>query len=280
MSRPYAFCNNCGKAGHGFHQCRLPITSVGVLAFRQSASGKLQYLMIRRKDTLGFVDFVRGKYPLCGGAYLANLIDEMTLAEKEMLLEGDFNRLWRTLWGRNVGIQYRGEERSSRDKYQSLCSGLTTKGAARCLSDIVAASTTSWAEPEWGFPKGRRNYQERDLHCALREFEEETGYRKADLRVVQNLLPIEEVFTGSNYKSYKHKYFLAYLPADVEPLKPFQNSEVSGVRWRGCLDGMAAIRPYNTEKKAVLARADALLRRYRLYHQYTPWLRPAGERLS
>ena len=28
------FCNNCGKAGHSFHQCKLPITSNGVIVFR------------------------------------------------------------------------------------------------------------------------------------------------------------------------------------------------------------------------------------------------------
>ena len=32
-----------------------------------------------------------------------------------------------------------------------------------------------WSDTEWGFPKGRRNYQEDDRKCALREFEEETG---------------------------------------------------------------------------------------------------------
>jgi 8-oxo-dGTP pyrophosphatase MutT (NUDIX family) len=33
----------------------------------------------------------------------------------------------------------------------------------------------SWEEPEWGFPKGRRDTQESDWVCALREFKEETG---------------------------------------------------------------------------------------------------------
>ena len=28
------FCNNCGKIGHSFHQCKLPITSNGVIVFR------------------------------------------------------------------------------------------------------------------------------------------------------------------------------------------------------------------------------------------------------
>ena len=44
-----------------------------------------------------------------------------------------------------------------------------------------------------GFPKGRRNYQERDMICGLREFEEETGYDKNDLINITNILPLEEI---------------------------------------------------------------------------------------
>ena len=40
-------CNNCGKYGHLFHQCKLPITSYGIILFRSSESGP-KFLMIRR----------------------------------------------------------------------------------------------------------------------------------------------------------------------------------------------------------------------------------------
>ena len=35
MSKAYNFCNNCGKTGHAFHQCKHPITSIGIIAVRQ-----------------------------------------------------------------------------------------------------------------------------------------------------------------------------------------------------------------------------------------------------
>ena len=264
MSRSYCFCNNCGKVGHAFHQCKHPITSAGIIAYRDSEGGP-EYLMIRRKDTLGFVDFIRGKYPLHGLMYLRNIVDEMTADEKSRLLTLEFSVLWRQLWGSSVGIQYRGEERVSREKFESLRRGVMGAGERYTLASLIADSGGSWQEPEWGFPKGRRNYQERDLHCALREFEEETGYSKASLHVIQNLMPLEEVFTGSNYKSYKHRYYVAKLADGARPRAPFQNSEVSKVEWKGSMDVLRCIRPYNVEKKAVAARADALLRRYKLY---------------
>ena len=264
MSRSYCFCNNCGKVGHSFHQCKHPITSAGVIAYRESPQG-LEYLMIRRKDTLGFVDFVRGKYPLHGRMYLRNIIDEMTNDEKRRLVSHEFTDLWRQLWGASVGIQYRGEERVSREKFEALRRGVTSGGERYTLDSLVSGSESDWTEPEWGFPKGRRNYQERDLHCALREFEEETGYSKDGLRVIQNLMPLEEIFTGSNYKSYKHRYYVAKLETGAVPHAPFQNSEVSKVDWKTSRDALRCIRAYNVEKKAVAARADALLHRYKLY---------------
>ena len=57
----YQFCNNCGKTGHLYHACKKPITSSGIICINKH-SNLNNYLIICRKDTLGYVDFVRGKY--------------------------------------------------------------------------------------------------------------------------------------------------------------------------------------------------------------------------
>ena len=261
-SRTYQFCNNCGKNGHVFHQCRSPITSIGIIAFRATSRG-IEYLMIRRKDSLGYVDFMRGKYSLYNKMYLQNIINEMTLNEKARLLTGDFDTLWNDLWGENVGIQYRSEERTSREKLETLSLGLITGGQEYSLASLIADSTTSWEETEWGFPKGRRNYQEKDIAAALREFEEETGYSKSGLRLVQNLMPFEEIFTGSNYKSYKHRYFIAHCGSSAQGT--FQSTEVSKLEWKTLDEAVNIIRPYNLEKIAVIERVGKILDQYRLY---------------
>jgi len=221
--------------------------------------------MIRRKDTLGFVDFMRGKYPLYNKLYLMNIINEMTLSEKNQLLENNFNNLWQKLWGANIGIQYRGEEKVSREKFESLKLGITSGGSEYTLKSLIELSNTKWDEPEWGYPKGRRNYQEKDLICALREFEEETGYDKSSLKIIQNLLPFEEIFTGSNYKSYKHKYYVALVEEDSIPICSYQKTEVSSVEWKTFNNVCNVIRPYNLEKLDVIKRVNRLLCEYRLY---------------
>ena len=256
------FCNNCGKQGHLFHRCKKPISSIGVIAFRKSQrfENKFEYLMICRKDSLGYVDFMRGKYPLHSEFYIQNIIDEMTTGEKQDLLKHDFKTLWNDLWGNFVGCQYRGEEKISSEKFQKMKSG---KGDISLL-DLIRNSKTSWVTPEWGFPKGRRNYQENDLACALREFQEETGYIKDQLDIIHNLMPFEEIFTGSNMKSYKHKYFVACMEQHQESINNFQLSEVSQVKWFTLEESIEMIRPYNLEKREVIKKIDDVLHKYRL----------------
>ena len=98
------FCNNCGMKGHLFHQCKLPITSIGLIVYKvdnpenNNEPKTIKYLMIRRKDSLGFVDFMRGKYNLNNKVHLLNIINEMTIEEKSNILKYNFNYLWNNLW--------------------------------------------------------------------------------------------------------------------------------------------------------------------------------------
>jgi 8-oxo-dGTP pyrophosphatase MutT (NUDIX family) len=125
-----------------------------------------------------------------------------------------------------------------------------------------------WTETEWEFPKGRRDYKERDLDCALREFEEETGISKSNLHIIENILPFEEVYTGSNNKYYKHKYFLAYMKNQSgveENLENFQKTEVSKLEWKTYEECLDCIRHYHLEKKQVIEKVNTLLKDYTIY---------------
>ena len=104
---------------------------------------------------------------------------------------------------------------------------------------------------EWGFPKGRRLYHEKNFDCAVREFKEETGYNSEDYNVFQNVLPIKEVFRGTDEVLYKHIYFLSILNSKEEP-EINDINEVGNALWctyDNCFD---KIRSYHTEKKRLL----------------------------
>ena len=75
-------CNNCGKQGHLFHQCKLPVTSYGIILFRSSLNG-LQFLMLRRKDSFGYIDFIRGKYSPYNIDHIQSVVNEMSIYEKK-----------------------------------------------------------------------------------------------------------------------------------------------------------------------------------------------------
>ena len=109
------YCNNCGKQGHLYHQCKLPITSSGVIAFRINDKNEIQYLMMCRKDTLGYIDFLRGKYNIHDQQYINEMIDQMTISEKQKLIEHDFDYLWNDLWGSFNITKYKNEESNSRE---------------------------------------------------------------------------------------------------------------------------------------------------------------------
>jgi len=293
MNSNSSYCNNCGKTGHSFHQCKSPIISYGIILFRENPIHyRLEYLLIRRKDTLGFVDFMRGKYSIYNKEYILNMIKQMTNDEKSRLITEPFSKLWNDLWGttllpcpskqeriestiqpkenaaasgnqrqsNNYKDPYKAEEQNSRNKFESLITGVYTKTNSYNLEELVRMTEQRWTEPEWGFPKGRRNYQEKDYDCAVREFCEETGYSPDKLIPLKNIQPFEEIFTGSNYKSYKHKYYVTYMRyEDTLSYRSLQVCEVSGSSWMSIEECNAAIRPYNVEKKRLLIAVDKML---------------------
>ena len=505
-------CNNCGKQGHTFKQCKNPITSFGVIVFRINPLQQREYLMIRRKDTLGYIDFMRGKYSASNQKYIFNMIEQMTIQEKYKLKKYTFDELWHDLWieehsllSTEDGIQpdasttlalpkttassgkglqasslltrqvtlspnefgqraftpshsglrppnttksiddlrsedrrsstfwssedfggdrddvpetrrkdvggfsearevetstegldetvnpeettidtstiyqtYKQEEMNSRDKFIYLttknikdiphqsnllpylqkmsckndhvdddtcdtsitkfkgCKALRThstgshllcrpgefwesredKGAISILHYLIELSIQNstngcgirsraedihaysegqcrspeeydeqdpiqdlneesllhrirdersniWTEPEWGFPKGRRNFQEKDYDCALREMTEETGYPLHLMKNMKNILPFDEIFLGSNYKSYKHRYYLMYMNyEDSHITDRYDRSEVSMMRWKTYEDCLLSIRPYNLEKKRLIKNIEITLSNY------------------
>jgi len=221
--------------------------------------------MIRRKDSFGYIDFIRGKYSPYNIYQIQNIVNEMSLSEKQRILTETFSTLWNDMWGDTSISQYKNEEQSSQKKMDLIRDGVTINNELVTLQSIVNNSTSSWNETEWEFPKGRRNFKEKDLECALREFEEETGISSSKITIVENVLPFEEIFIGTNHKSYKHKYFLAYMNETEDYLHNFQVTEVSKLEWKTVDECLEAIRPYNLEKKELISNINKVLEEYRLY---------------
>ena len=261
------FCGNCGNLGHTYKRCNLPITSCGVILFKNNENydekdkldDRYKFLLIQRKDTLGFIEFLRGKYRETDYKYIQQLLEMMTVCEIDKLKKHTFDELWNILWFNRNMNHYKNEYEESKKKFNKI-----KERKENSLEELIMKSNITYIEKDWGFPKGRRNLRETDYDCALREFEEETGYKRDEYNVLKNIAPIEEVFYGSNGVKYKHTYYIGQSNKDIElkidPENFHQCTEISKVGWFSLAESLQKIRHYNEEKKKVLKKVNKLLK--------------------
>lgn len=280
------YCVNCGEKGHVVKDCHGPITSFGIIAFKvvdnntnqihdknsklvnilssvkqintTNTYPKTKFLMIQRKDTMGFTDFVRGKYPddqLESKKILPIFLNEMTEQEKQSLLTKSFDEIWRTLWVNHDSKCFKNEYEYAYRKFQKL----------DIPNLIQEFGKSNFTFQEFGFPKGRRNMKETNIACAEREFFEETGYDKNCYDFIKNYPTIHEEFVGTNGVRYRHIYYLVKIKDDAPPAKidyknKIQTGEVQNIGWFTYDECMSVIRPYDIAKKQVIKKVyDDLL---------------------
>ncbi len=277
-------CTNCGHYGHHFRSCEEPITSYGIIAFRinqpswnQAVSiskndtvviePNIEYLLIQRKDSIGYVELIRAKYKLTELAYIREQITGLTAEEKQSLKTRTFYELWTGLWGpmnTPENRQYKQEFEQARTKFEALRAGIEIEGVKYTLEGLLQELPTLWKTPEWGFPKGRRNPQESDYECAVREFCEETSLKRSQFHIFENMSPIRETFRGNNDIQYSHVYYLAWIPMGVEPsLQPTNEHmarEIGNIGWFSFQDALKVIRSTTNEKREVLKKSATILR--------------------
>ncbi len=241
-------CINCNKIGHTFKQCHQPISSYGIIAFKL-INKSFFFLMICRKDTFHYVEFMRGRYDLEDKNYINSLLDGFTNNERDIITKYDFDYLWTKLWMSKNQERYNREYYDSKNKFNILMN-------EKYLINYFVKYDVTWLEPEWGFPKGRRNLGEDDLECAKREFEEETGLINDQYQLIDTTSFIKEIFIGTNNLKYKHVYYIAFCNSDVNVNLDKSNldqiSEVSNIEWVEYNECLNRIRPYNIEKINVL----------------------------
>lgn len=240
------YCNNCGQKGHVFRTCRDPVLSCGIFLLNTSTMPcdpkTTQLLMIRRKDSMSFAEFMRGKYDPNNEEYVSTLFQNMTLKEQSLIVSETFDNLWKYLWGDDRSCS---DYNMARDKFNSLN-----------RMNLMRNNLSVYTEPEWGFPKGRRMRGESDMECAIREFYEETNIPREAFVVLKNIM-LEETFTGLNGIRYKHVYFVGLLtqPNLVNLTQKFtamQRREISGIAWKSFVEADDLIRPHHIERKNML----------------------------
>ena len=209
-------------------------------------------LLVQRRNTIGMIEFVRGKYDVSNEEYIVKLFNMMTFDEKRILREYDSFDMIRTLIGLRRDFNYRSEYDISKQKFTTL----KQNPLGDQVNKLLDKSYTKWTNPEWGIPKGRRNTKEFDIECAIREFVEETGIKYKNINVFRNIKPLEEIYTGINGVVYKHIYYIAEIkntPDAIENVLHIEkggalNNEVGNVKLFSLTECHKLIRPYYTSK--------------------------------
>ena len=288
-------CCNCDEVGHDYKNCPIPKTSWGIILinisnieiehndidlneFKSNLNLKsaidleimskimnsIQFLTVQRKHSLGYVEFISGRYKIDNIDGIKFLFQQMVpeeinkLAEiydKDKNQEQDcFKLLWTDFWHDDINkVNNNSEYRSARSKFYQLKN--CTNNVDLPLKFYIDKIKSTYKTLEWGFPKGRRIKNESTLDCALREFEEETGININKIKIIKEIKPIVENLIGTNGIKYRHIYYIAELIDNID-IKHVDlsnvNSEISSVGFFGYNDLMLMIRDYHVAKKEIL----------------------------
>jgi ADP-ribose pyrophosphatase YjhB (NUDIX family) len=285
MNSPKNICLNCGKNGHMSKTCHQPIVSYGIICFKLCNDininnetieqffynkfidisdfnyqhlnnikyipdfyNKIKLLMIRRKSSLNFVEFVRGKYDINNKEHLLKIFKLMTRNENILIKIASFDVLWNELWQDTATLKiYQKEFKLSKNKYNEL----KKNNFYGFLDDN---NLSQYIEPEWGFPKGRKNINEKNLKCAVREFSEETNCNINDLHILERLNCLEEDYEGSNMIKYKHVYYIASIEnnEELKIINMNQQYEISDIKWFTISEAVEKIRPYYVDRIKII----------------------------
>lgn len=263
-------CLNCGYHGHTIKTCNYPVTSYGIICYHKDTNNNIKYLLIQRKDSLCYIEFIRGKYNLDKLDYICRLFKFITKNEKNIIKNNNFDFLWNKLW-KNYDInKFKKEYNESKKKFNKIKNGFLLNDKWIDLDYILDKSQNNieiYNKTEWEFPKGRRNINENNLKCAIREFEEETGLSKNKINIINNK-SYEEIYIAVNNIRYRHIYYIAKcfdpLYDLYNPLNKTQIKEVKDVKWLNYDEVIDSIRKIYIERIELFKRIHKIINKHEL----------------
>jgi hypothetical protein len=212
--------------------------------YKNIINDNIQFLMVQRKHSLGYLEFMRGRYSIENIDNLKILVEQMTSEEISDILNIDFDLLWNRLWDINniKNKNHHKEYIQSKQKFYQIKIN---------HPDLISSIKPLYNFNEWGFPKGRRESYESDLVCAIREFEEETNLVEPNYIVLEKCKSIRENLTGTNGLQYVHNYYLSIIN-DNTNFYDETNKEIGQTSVLNINECLERIRPYHKNKIRII----------------------------
>ena len=286
MSKKKQYCSNCNKYGHSNKHCNEPVTSAGIICLDvndnlktnmlnsnidiisediglfnyqrlsninkiKKYKNKIRFLLVQRKHSLNYINFIRGIYDDNDFDEIKKIFSLMSNNEIYNINNNDFDYLWNTLWDKTAKKKiFQKEYNESKNKFTNikLC------GYIDKLFEIGSEYDT----PEWEFPKGRKNMNESNYDCAIREFYEETGIDKDNYIILDNINAIHDDFIGTNNVNYKHIFYPSIINKNIinnsnlDILNIKSKNEIGKINWYTWVEALRLFRPYYLNKINIL----------------------------
>jgi len=192
--------------------------SSGILCFRQK-NFQIEVLLIKKRFTYEFLDFLLGKYKLSNDNDLLKLFNGMTAQEKLYIMTLDFDTMWYNIWmGRKQNVFKRDIRYSQKEMKKYWCNKsrferiFANEQSTKRIKTLINNSDTKGYL--WGIPKGRINDKESNLNAAIREFEEETNVFKRNYKLLGSYIKDRVEVDTTIYDSC---YFLAVATKWFDP---------------------------------------------------------------
>jgi 8-oxo-dGTP pyrophosphatase MutT (NUDIX family) len=247
---------------------------------------RVVFLLVSHRYSVGYSDFIRGRYNTNDTNSIITLFEQMTSDEIEKLGKHDYDTLVYQFTNRhneeklkhlnNIYTgRYSDEYCAAKVKFNTLKDN-TDKSIPWSLDFYINNVKPKCNTPELGFPKGRpcpkkgklamvemedhiSNWEkEQPIETARREFHEETGYTHYQL--LDKIEPITEKLIGSDNIKYKHVYYLSI--SDLNHTNSYDQHEVGELKWLTFDQAIAAMRPHHIDKKNVLTKVYLFVLNY------------------
>ena len=98
----------------------IDIKEYGDMELFSLIKNSVKFLLIQRKHTLGFLEFIRGRYNIDNVEGIIFLFKQMTPNEIERIKNNSFDELWNYVWGNKNKVNFQNEYVMSRDKFNKL----------------------------------------------------------------------------------------------------------------------------------------------------------------
>jgi 8-oxo-dGTP pyrophosphatase MutT (NUDIX family) len=253
--------------------------SFGVCCCRFNPNtNEVEAIMVRKRVSYYYVEFVMKSQYGKSDEEIISILNFMTCDEKFDLLSLDYTHIYHRIWMVNPEINSTTMKQEHYDRYLHLKHEFTktfSVDKGKRLKDLINRSNN--IESLWEIPKGHKcNPQEKELNCALREFEEETGIPSSDYKILDEH-PFALKYTSAKV-NYHNMYYLAIIENDkwmdsrnlkVDYKNISQFGEIGDIRWMDINKVKAS--DYTGRLAPMLQKLFRILRRKYKIHKLTKY---------